>query len=198
MKKLVFLSLFSLFAIFSSGQPCFDLGIKGGFTSSELSSVKSWDYISDNIINYHAGAFSRIGWGRLFLQPEAYFNTRGGNLKEIAGGSVEDAASKFDFSSVDVPLLAGIKIIKRDLFNLRIMGGPMFGFVTSKSVEGDPEFTTDYFNNHFYGWQYGAGIDLWFITLDLRVENSRNSVYQSSDFSSRNKVFLVTAGIKIF
>ncbi len=195
MKKIWILTATLLAAISLSAQPCFDLGVKAGFTSSELQPMRDWDNAS-NTMSYHVGAFSRIGWSRFFIQPEAYFNSRGGKLE--FEGNPSNIFKEFDFSTVDVPVLAGIKLVKGDFFNIRAMGGPVLGFVTSGDVEPRPEPTADYFRDHFYGWQYGVGIDLWFITLDARIENTRNSVYQSSDVSSRNKVFMITAGIKIF
>ncbi len=197
MKKTIFTVAILLFTLPLLAQPCIDLGIKGGLTSSEMHPLREWKKYETNQ-SYHAGAFSRIGWGRLFIQPEAYFNSRGGDIRDFAEDDPATTVQRFDFTSVDVPLLAGIKVIKGDFFNIRAMGGPVFGFITSGDVEGRPEASADYFRDHFYGWQYGVGLDLWFVTLDARVENSRNSVYQSSDFSSRNKVFMISAGIKIF
>jgi len=195
MKKLFSTSLFFLAIAQINAQPCFDLGFKGGATLSELH-FNNLNYSKENVLNYHIGAFSRIGWGRLFIQPEAYFNSRGGTLKST--GSIENSAvTNFDFTSVDVPVLGGIKLVKGNFFNLRAMAGPMLGFITSRDVEPSPEFSKAYFQDHLFGWQYGIGFDLWFLTLDARIEHSRNSIYQSSDFSTKNNVFLISAGIKI-
>ncbi len=195
MKKLLILTAILLGTTGLFAQPCFDLGVKAGFTSSELKPVRDWNNTS-NTLSYHVGAFSRIGWGRLFLQPEAYFNSRGGELEFEENPA--SAFKNFDFSTLDVPVLAGVKLVKGDFINVRAMGGPVLGFITSGEVEPRPEPTADYFRDHFYGWQYGVGVDLWFLTLDARIENTRNNVYQSSDISTRNKVFMITAGIKIF
>jgi Outer membrane protein beta-barrel domain len=197
MKKLLFLSILLLICMYlTAGQPIFNLGIKGGLTASELKFSDTWNYSSDNTVSYHIGGFARVGVGRFFIQPEAYFNSRGGDLKEIIDDNPVTTVANFDFSSVDVPLLAGIKFGKGKNFNIRAMGGPIFGFITSKKVEGTSDFNADYFNNHFYGWQYGIGFDIWFLTLDARIESSRNSVYQSSEFSTKNKVYLFSVGIK--
>lgn len=197
MKTIILCTAFVLASIPIVAQPCLDLGLKGGFTSSELRPVRDWDNTESNL-SYHVGAFSRIGWGRFFIQPEAYFNSRGGELKEIIDENPVNTVRNFDFTSVDVPVLAGLKLVKGDFINVRAMGGPVFGFITSGNVEPHPEPDMDYFRDHFYGWQYGVGVDLWFLTLDARIENTRNSIYQSSDISTRNKVFMISAGIKIF
>jgi hypothetical protein len=195
MKKLLLVTALSLFGFIISAQPVFNLGLKGGLTQSDFS-LNRENYTAEKILSYHAGAFGRLGWGRIFVQPEAYFNSRGGEIFQESNNPV-DVASKFDFTTVDVPLLAGIKLIKGGVFNLRAMGGPLFSFVTSRDVEG-PRFGADSFRDNFYGWQYGVGIDLWFITLDARFENSRNSVIQTSDFNARSNTFMLSAGIKLF
>jgi len=193
------LSIFGLFLISETmAQPEFNLGVKGGFTASKLEFSDRWEYEAENNLSYHIGAFGRIGWGPLFLQPEAYFNSRGGDLKEIVDENPVGTLANFDFSTVDVPLLLGLKVLRRQNANLRLMGGPVFGFLTSGTVEGKPQFDSDFFRERFYGWQYGAGVDLWMVTLDIRVENSGNSVYRSGEFSTHNRLFLVTAGIKLF
>ncbi len=195
MKKLLFVTLISILGWSLSAQPTFNLGLKGGLTNSDISLSKE-SYTSENILSYHVGAFGRVGWGRVFIQPEAYFNSRGGEIFKGENNPVA-LATKFDFSTVDVPALVGIKLFKGDFADVRIMGGPLFSFVTSKDVEGD-KFGVDDFRDNFFGWQYGIGVDLWFITLDARFENSRSNVIQTSDFNARNKTFLLSAGIKLF
>jgi hypothetical protein len=195
MKRLIFIAVVIMLGYMVAAQPTFNLGIKGGLTISDFSLDKA-NFSSENILGYHAGAFARAGWGRLFLQPEAYFSSRGGKIFE-ENNPLVNLATKFDFSTVDVPVLLGFKLIKGEFINVRAMGGPIFSFLTSKEVDG-PGFGASYFRDNFYGWQYGVGIDLWFVTLDARLENSSNSVIQTSDFSARNKTFVLSAGIKLF
>lgn len=196
MKRLLLIPLFSLISLVLSAQPNFNLGLKGGLTNSDFSLSKE-GYTNESILSYHAGAFGRIGFGRLFLQPEAYFSSRTGDIQELTSGTPSDISTRFDFKTVDVPVLAGIKLFKSDFVNVRAMGGPLFHFVTSTDVEG-PRFGADAFRDNFFGWQYGIGIDLWMVTLDARFETSNNHVIQADDFNARNKTFMISAGIKLF
>jgi hypothetical protein len=197
MRKLIAVIFIIFHAALLKGQPSFDLGLKTGLTLSSLRPLQKWENIKDNL-KIHIGAFSRVGWGRFYLQPEAYFNSRGGDLKKVSNDPSLNINANFDFSSLDVPLLAGCKVINLNNLNARIMGGPVFGFITTKAVEGSQSLSDDYFRNHFYGWQIGAGIDmLAVLTLDARYESSRNSVYQSSDLSARNNLFLLSVGVKL-
>jgi hypothetical protein len=193
MKKILFLIILLVLAVSTIAQPLFDLGIKAGINSSQLTpNVK--EFSAENIIGYHAGAFTRVGMGRIYLQPEVYFSSKGGNLKEIKNA---DPVAMFGYSSVDVPLLLGAKVFKVSKLNFRAMGGPVFGFITSRNVDGDSRFSVDNFRDRCFGWQYGLGVDIWMFTLDARIENSRSNVYQSSLVNSKNKTLLISLGFKI-
>jgi hypothetical protein len=193
MKKILFLIILLVLAVSTIAQPLFDLGIKAGINYSQLTpNVK--DFSAENIIGYHAGAFTRVGMGRIYLQPEVYFSSKGGNLKEIKNA---DPVAMFGYTSVDVPLLLGAKVFKVSKLNFRAMGGPVFGFITSRNVDGDSRFSVDNFRDRCFGWQYGLGVDIWMFTLDARIENSRSNVYQSSLVNSKNKTLLISLGFKI-
>jgi hypothetical protein len=201
MKKLMFIAFYVMMAGMLSGQPVIDLGLKAGATVSTLHFRENIPYFARNALRYHVGAFSRIGWGRLFVQPEVYFNSRGGTLKST-DNAVTTAVANFDFSGVDVPLLAGVKLLKEEIIQFRVMAGPMLGFITSRHVEPKPTFeqlfSKKYFQDHLFGWQAGWGLDYKIFSLDFRFERSRNSVYQSDDFTTKNNLFLASFGIKLF
>jgi hypothetical protein len=191
-RQILFIALLiAPFFVFS--QAGFDLGLKAGINSSKLS-ANIQNYDSDAITRFHFGAFGRLGWGRIYIQPEAYFIKKGGSL---SSGALT-AATSFDYSAVEAPVLLGLKVINRERTNLRIMGGPVFSFKTSGDVKGDTRYTKEYFENRYLGYQYGAGIDFLFITLDVRVDNSFNNLYSSSTLDSKSKSYLITAGFKIF
>jgi hypothetical protein len=175
--------------------------VKAGATVSTLHFRENIPYFAKNALRYHLGAFSRIGWGRFFVQPEVYFNSRGGSLKST-DNYVTTAVANFDFSGVDVPILAGMKFLKEEIIQFRIMAGPMLGFMTSRQVEPKPAFeqifSKKYFQDHLFGWQLGLGMDFRRYNLDVRLERSRNSVYQSNDFTTKNNLVLVSFGVKIF
>jgi hypothetical protein len=192
MKKILLLFILLALTISTIAQPLFDLGIKAGINNSQLTPNVN-EFSAENIIGYHAGAFARVGMGRIYLQPEVYFSSKGGNFMEIKNA---DPVAMFGYTSVDAPLLLGAKVFKVSKLNFRVMGGPVFGFITSKNVDGDSRFNVDNFRDRCFGWQYGLGVDIWFLTLDARIENSRSNVYQSSLVNSRNKTLLVSLGFK--
>jgi hypothetical protein len=187
-----------VFAVSVFGQYGFNLGIKAGLNNSKIT-VSTDEYTSSTINNFHIGAFARINLDRVYIQPEAYYSSKGGNIDYILSSNPLQTASEFNYNVIDVPVLFGVNIINKKAFKFRALGGPLFSFVTDKSIDSeDPRFSTEYFKDHFFGWQYGLGVDVLFLTFDARIENSAGHIYSSDYFSSRDNTLLLTLGIKIF
>lgn len=192
MKKIAVILLFFACVLTGNAQDVFDLGLKAGINTSKISTHVSY-YTPQTINNYLFGAFARINIGRIYFQPEAYYNSKGGEYIDRIN---MNTVNKFDLNTVDVPALVGIKVINQKALNLRIMAGPVFSFATDKSVKG--QLSENNLKNSFFGWQYGAGLDFLFLTFDARMESLSNNLYTTPDFSSKNGIFLLSLGIKLF
>ena len=194
MKKLTILIVLAVFTLTSRAQGFLDAGLKAGLNTSKLSTHSS-DYTSETINGYQFGAFARINLGRFYVQPEAYYNSKGGEyIDKISPGTV----NSFNLKSIDVPALLGFKIIDQKPFNLRILAGPTFSFLTNKSVKG--QMTKDNLENSFFGWQYGVGADFLFMTLDVRKVSYSKDFYSTPNFNfdSKNGTFVISLGVKLF
>ncbi len=192
MKKITILGLLLLFLGSLSAQPIINLGLKAGVNNSKITANFN-EFDSESILKMHVGAFARLGYGRIYVQPEAYFIAKGGKLES----NVTDMITRFDFNNVDVPVLLGAKVLDGTTANLRIMAGPVFSFMTSNDVYGDTRFTTQYFKDHYFGFQYGIGIDFWNFFLDARIEQGSNNLYESPNLNSKNRSFMVSLGFKL-
>ncbi len=192
MKKILFSLSFLMFTTVIFAQPIIDVGIKAGVNNSKITASLD-EFTSESIVKMHVGAFARVGYGRVYVQPEVYFSAKGGDLNS----SLSSTVTKFDFNNVDVPMLLGVKVINGGGANLRVMAGPVFSFMTSNDVDGDTRFTSLYFKDHYFGYQYGIGVDVWNFFLDARIENGTNNLYSSPDLASKNRTFMVSLGFKI-
>lgn len=190
MKKITIVLMICLFALTGKSQDFFDAGLKAGINSSKISAHLA-DYTPQTINNYSFGAFARINMGKLYLQPEMYYNSKGGEEIKTIGVST---INSFDLNTVDVPALLGVKIIDQKALNVRLMAGPVFSFLTDKSARG--QFTEDNLRNSFMGWQYGAGVDFLFLTFDARMESYSKNFYEGVD--SKTGTFVLSLGIKMF
>ncbi|MFW6370119.1 MAG: porin family protein [Bacteroidota bacterium] len=197
MKRTFILMLALLFSGALMAQPIFDVGLKAGLNFSKVS-MSSDDYNSESVTKAHIGAFGRIGWARMYLQPEVYYSAKGGRVIESGVNPIVRAA-QFDFSTVDVPVLLGIKVLKGGPANLRVMAGPVFCLMTSKKMDSDELLERQYYNDHYLGYQYGVGVDFLNFFVDARMEHSINRLYYQSaeDLGGKARTFMITAGFKI-
>jgi hypothetical protein len=169
MKKLILtLAIFAGATKFASAQilPSFQFGVKGGVNLSSLGSTASTTFSSNNRAGYLAGFWARIGAIGFNFQPELYLTSK--NVDIISNG-VEDKAK---FTSIDVPLLFGGKIGAFG-FGGRFYTGPLISFAIDKNQSFGGAvgnvFSLNYRDQNF-AWQFGAGLDIQKISVDLRYE----------------------------
>ena len=192
MKKIVVPILLLLIAGATFAQPTFDLGLKAGINTSKIS-LNIDDYNSESIVKYHVGAFGRIGWSKIFIQPEMYFSKKGGDIS--SSSTFIGTAASFDYNTFDAPLLLGFKIIKDGPVKLHIVAGPVFSFITKSGVSGD-DLSEEYFENHYVALQYGLSIDVLFLTFDARMEQG-GKMYSTPNVDVKNNTFMLSIGFKI-
>ncbi|WP_163711884.1 porin family protein [Mangrovibacterium lignilyticum] len=191
MRKLLLAGiLFLSFQLTYAGSPI-NLGLKAGYNSSKITT--SLDQFNDgSISNFLVGAFARVNLKDWYIQPEAYFTSKGGKLEEIS------STESFDLKTIDVPVLLGYKVFKAASVNVRLNAGPVFSFVTKKDGEtSGGSFDPENIKDNYVGIQYGAGVDFLFLSLDARMENSFGDIHSSSNGSEeKSNLFMITLGIK--
>ncbi len=180
------------------------LGIKAGYTASKLSS--DLDTIKSTLNSgFHIGAFARIG-KRIYVQPEFYYNLSGATFKIS-----NKWEQKVKVGSLDIPVLLGIKVIDTKLVNWRIMAGPEISFVVNKKVKNvslTGPITTDNVNKVNWYLQAGTGVDVLFLTLDIRyqlglnnfindVKTQAGSTTTKYPLNSKSSMWVVSLGWKI-
>ena len=183
-------------------------GIKAGYNANKLSA--NIDSISSQFKSgMQIGVFLRAG-KRFFIQPELYYSIQGAQYVFNDPSHTGAWNQKVTIGSIDIPVLLGIKIVNGGKFNFRVNVGPVASFVTNKTVkdmnsEWLGPLTKSSINSINWYIQAGLGVDLWMFTLDLRYEGGLNQMIRdvqqgtrSWDFSSKNNVFQVSLGFKIF
>jgi len=216
MKKIVLISLIGLSSVLAYGQLGF--GFKGALSMNKLSTDIS-DYKESLKAGYQVGAFVRIG-EKLHLQPEIYFAVK--NYKTTSdwpsdisnpGSSEVSVKQDLTLSTLDIPVLIGVRIIKLPTLNIRLQAGPVGSVILNKKLSIDhtgisEEQKTDIeetYKNMNWGAQFGAGIDFLFLTADVRYELGLNDITKAPDASVstylpdeiKNNVFFISVGWKI-
>jgi hypothetical protein len=218
MKKVIFAAVLLLTVSFVSAQVNF--GIKAGFNSSlnldNIPSVRSGEYDLTNVKSelnngFHLGAFGRLFFDKVYIQPELLYSMQ----KKDYEFTIQDASSQYidvekyvTFSTVDIPLLIGYKLLDLKVANLRVFAGPKFRLNAGSQVSfknltnSDPidvEALKGEFKDSQVGLEAGAGVDILMFSLDARM-NLINSLHTASweTKPDLNSNFVISLAWKIF
>lgn len=194
MKKLI-LSVVVLTLSLGASAQSFDWGVKVnvGSPSLKIDDIKNLENNTeadnvtellkntDAVLTYQLGVFARIKLAGIYIQPEAMFSNSKSEIKflDVMDEDQEgkDVIGKVELNKVDVPVMIG----KRFLKIFRVNAGPVFSLLLSENI--DQAGTKDTWNeinanykNATVGFQYGIGLDISMISVDLRVEKGFQSI----------------------
>ncbi len=200
-----------------------NFGLRLGMTTSKLSTNLSSNFESENRLGYQGGVFVRMNFSRLYVQPELIYNHRSTKLEYeiIPVADLEEQSvgvrSQMKIGTFDIPVLVGFKLFDSKLMNVRIFAGPNISFSTNKNftyeyitndgetIEGevpeDQRLAVDDFNTTTWYLQAGAGVDVLFLTFDVRYEKGLSKIFEGNvsnlqDINLTNNVWVFTLGFK--
>ncbi|WP_176956124.1 porin family protein [Catalinimonas alkaloidigena] len=189
MKKLILTSLFFLLLTPAFAQK-FNVGAQIGTNISSLAVPNS-----NARVGYQYGGFVRYG-GRGFIQVEANFSRLSTQLE----AQINNLATERDvvnMNSIQFPILGGLKLItsEDESSSLRIMAG--LGVAQIFDVRPNTiDVDIDDINRTQADLQAGVGLDLWFLTLDLRYQYGLRSVLEQQD-GSPYRILSLSIGAKL-
>jgi hypothetical protein len=196
MKKQISLLVIALcVAKLASAQiiPSFEFGVKGGMNLSRFSHTAT--FATQNRAGVLGGIWARVGGLGFNFQPELYISSK--NVTVNNGGT----ENKATLTSLDVPLLLGSKI---GAFGIggRFYTGPMFSFALNKDQNvGDALGNVAHLNfkDQNIAWQFGAGLDVKKISVDVRYElGLSKQPYNNNNDQTRINMFNLTLGYRLF
>lgn len=176
MKKYLLLIAVAALSLTASAQVAF--GIKAGCVSS-LGFEQDWSSIhfdnlkikTDQAYGFDAGLMLRVG-RRFYGQLEANYHFVS-SLNSI-GQMAEDQwngvpiQQQLTQQSINIPVMAGVKLVETKNFNLRLMVGPTFNFNIGQNGALQAEGVDSELKTCSFGLDCGLGVDIWVFTLDLR------------------------------
>lgn len=200
MKTLLLVLIFAFTCSIAKAQDAFSLGPRLGYSTNTLSN--NMDSINSCIKNtLQIGAFIRVG-KKVYIQPEIYYQVVKSNLNQGTGISLIN--QDLTIKTIKVPALLGVKLISGGVANLRVMAGPAVTFLYDKKLNTSnmsdlwPIQSVDNLKNSTWSLQVGAGLDVLFMTLDVRYELGVDNIYNgNSEFEMKNNIFNVSLGIKL-
>ena len=170
MKK-VFLMMSLAFAFSQTSTAQLDFGVKAGlnYNSESIQSGSKGEFTgAKSKTGYHAGIWLRfklpiIGF---YLRPEIVYTNLENQL--LYKGS---QTTSYNFQKVDIPVLIG----KRFFGIGNVFAGPSFQYILNSdfSLNDISEVDTDGFS---VGLQFGAGIELNNLGIEVRWERGLNTV----------------------
>ena len=175
MKK-VFLMISLAFAFSQTSTAQIDFGLKAGlnYNSESIQSVSEDVFTgAESKTGYHAGIWLRfklpiIGF---YLRPElVYTNLENELLYKITPTQTTQPTS-YNFQKIDLPVLIGKKF-----FGIgNVFAGPSFQYILNSdfSLDTITDVDTDGFS---VGLQFGAGIELGNLGIDVRWERGLNAI----------------------
>ena len=163
---------------------------------------------TDAVLTYQLGLYTRFMFAGIYVQPEAMFSSSKTEMtfeNIINGnGNTNNVVGEVKLNKLDVPVMIG----KRFMKILRINAGPVFSYILSQNIdqsgakEAWNEINAEY-KNATVGLQYGIGVDIAMINIDLRVERgfqaiSENLTIGDTSFAAKQRLeqIMLSVGMK--
>jgi len=177
------------------------LGFRIGYNGNNLTS--GIDSITSKFTSgFQTGVFMRIG-KRIYFGPEVLYTYSGANLTNEGSASDIIWKEKIGIGSLDIPLLFGLNIIRSQMFKWRLELGPVASFTTNTKITNvsyaEGPITSGDINSTQWRLMAGTGIDLWFLTLDIRYQYAFNTLIsdvQNYSFDTKNSIINISLGFK--
>ena len=164
MKKGIFILMLMLSSITFAQS---GLGVTGGVNYGDNGKLTYTDVTNagddvleggDRQIGYHLGLFYRKEFNGFFFRPELlYTRTTSSYVYNLEN-------AEYKISKIDVPVLVGLEI----LGPVHVFAGPSIQYILNNDFEGAK--IGDVQNEFTIGAQFGAGIQLGGLGLDVRYE----------------------------
>lgn len=171
--------------------PAFHIGVKGGANFTKTSTESSLE--GKYGLGYQAGVMTRMDIGKLYVQGEVLFNKKKASFESQDGNS-----SKLSWNAIDIPVVAGYKLIKTDDFNIRVFAGGIYSYAFNNNASASQALQEGFkkFDKSNIGVTGGVGLDYKNFTVDLRYETGLTSI--SKEFKSKPHSFSLGIGYFLF
>jgi hypothetical protein len=152
---------------------------------------------------FHGGAFVRLTFFGIYIQPELLFSTRTNSytVTDVTNqASPVSYIAKQSFNKLDIPVMIGFK-----LGPIRLNAGPTGSLLINspKAIITNPDFKNNY-SKMTIGYQAGLGFDLLkILTFDVRYEGNlkkyqnqiQNLTGTKYNLDDRPNAFIFSVGI---
>ena len=193
MKK-VLLSLSLLIAFFTTNAQI-EFNPKIGVNASGLD-ARIKDFETEARAGWNAGFDLRIGDQMIFFQPGVHiFNMNAELTQNPELNDVSFLRDETTIQMVKFPVNIGLNLTGRDGFlNVYALGGITPTLLAGVKESSNINLTESDINDFTLGANIGAGVDLFFLTFDVRYEMGLNDFF--NDASGKNNILSASVGVR--
>jgi hypothetical protein len=144
-------------------------------------------------VGFNAGFDARFSQKRIYiLSGLHYFNT-GIEMQDLE--DPQFTPTGFNIHTVKMPFNIGLNFLEIDWVRLRALGGATANL--NVGVNENPFFTRDDLYPATGALNWGLGVDLWKLTVDVIMEYGMTNMFKESytDANVRNNIVSVNVGI---
>jgi hypothetical protein len=204
MKRISLLVILAILMVTSAGSQI-RFGLRGGVNTAYFNARdvvvndEILSTVNDATVGFHGGLMAQINFLGMFIQPELLFSSIGSELRvrELQNGTLDHIRSQ-DYNKLDFPVLVG-----KRFGPARLGIGPVGTIMLSTSSDLNELGYREKFNTATFGYQIGAGVDLFSrIALDLKYEGNLSRLGSGivvggveREFDLRSRQLIVSVGI---
>lgn len=165
MKKLLFVTILTIFSISINAQLDINYGLKTGLNynvNGDLSISGGFAGFYEKVgserdFGFHAGMYAHLNFTKLYVRPELLFTKTRSTYNHILS-----PASEFKLSMLEIPVLVGFRIIKP----VSLYIGPTFQYIIDNKFS--TTFDLDIEDDIVLGLNIGIALQLQKLGFDLR------------------------------
>ncbi len=156
---------------------------------------------------YQFGIYGRSD-SRIYLQPEVYYHKKEGKFMNEPGNPDYNSAigtynQSLTLHTINIPLLLGLNVIKHKNFSLHGFGGVQSTVVVDNQISSVYSFSPiskSNIENITVKYFWGAGVDLFFLSFDVRYYTEPSAQISNSNeisFSQPKNFYTFNIGLKL-
>ena len=185
-KKLITFKIFLILFMFSSSVTSqIEFGIKGGlnfnYANNETYLIEGWKKCSictlesqyfnifDKKTGHFFGLYSKIKFGRFFLQPELLYTKINSKYDLTYSWNIMgEIVDEFSENRIQIPVIVGVDLLQG---KLSFFGGPAFNFISDVyfTENNKNQSIADLYEKSLITLQYGVSLDLGKIGFDFTI-----------------------------
>ncbi len=192
MKKML-LTLAMVLGTFMFLQAQFEIKPTFGLNLSRLSDEPE-NFNQSARIGFQLGGSVQLG-KKFYIEPGIFWVKMN---KDLTHKGDENFNFENNISAIRIPVFVGYQIIGGDeenIFGLRVFGGPTGSWITKIESDGE-DLDKEDFNNFLWGFDVGAGVDVWLLFLDIGHEWGLNEVFKDDPNEAKNHAWWWNLGLR--